>query len=54
MVHSVFGDLLAAVLLACSSARIFFLKYERVDTAAVLVPVSLAVVVLQIFSWNID
>ena len=41
-------------MLACSSARIFFLKYERVDTAAVLVPLSLVIVVLQIFSWNID
>ena len=54
MAYSVFGNLLAAVLLACSSARIFFLKYERVDTAAVLVPLSLVIVVLQIFSWNID
>ena len=54
MVHSMFGDLLAAALLAVSSARIFFLKYERVDTLAVLVPVSLAVIVLQILSWNVD
>ncbi|MBM7023070.1 hypothetical protein [Treponema sp. Marseille-Q4523] len=54
MAYSVFGDLLAALLLAGSSARIFFLKYERVDTAAVLVPLSLVIVVLQIFSWNID
>nr|WP_180485224.1 hypothetical protein [Treponema socranskii] len=54
MVYSVFGDLLAAFLLAASSARIFFLKHERFDTAAVLVPPALIVIILQILAWNID
>lgn len=54
MAYSVFGDLLVAFLLAASSARIFFLKYERLDTAAVLAPLALIVIVLQILAWNID
>jgi hypothetical protein len=52
--YSVLGEMLIVFLLVINSSRIFFLKYERVDTLAVLAPFAVIVVLLQIIAWNAD
>ena len=54
MSNSVLGNLLVAFLLVAASSRIFFLKHERVDAVAVLVPLAFVASVLQIVAWNAD
>jgi hypothetical protein len=54
MQYSVLGEMLIVFLLVINSSRIFFLKYERVDTLAVLAPFAVLVAVLQITAWNAD
>jgi hypothetical protein len=54
MSYSVLGEMLVAFLLIVNSSRIFFLRYERIDTLAVLSPVALFIILLQIIAWNAD
>jgi len=54
MAYSVLGKMLIVFLLVVNSGRIFFLKYERVDTLAVLAPFAVIVALLQILAWNAD
>ncbi|MCK9169674.1 MAG: hypothetical protein M0P01_04605 [Treponema sp.] len=54
MTYSVLGQMLIVFLLVINSGRIFFLKYERVDTLAVLAPFAVIVALLQIIAWNAD
>lgn len=54
MTYSVLGELLIVFLLVVNSSRIFFLKYERVDTLAVLAPLAVVVALLQTAAWNAD
>lgn len=54
MSYSVLGEMLIVFLLIVNSGRILFLKYERIDTLAVLSPVALIIAVLQIAAWNAD
>lgn len=42
------------VLLIFNSTRSFFLKYSRIDSLAVLAPISMVLVILQILAWGID
>src|SRR5574344_576392 len=54
MVYSALGELLVVFLLIVSCGRIFFLKYERIDTLAVLAPAAFIIRILQILAWNAD
>lgn len=54
MSYSVLGEMLVAFLLIVNSSRIFFLRYERIDTLAVLSPAALFIILLQIIAWNAD
>ncbi len=54
MTYSVLGELLIVFLLVVNSSRIFFLKYERVDTLAVLAPLAVIIALLQTAAWNAD
>jgi hypothetical protein len=54
MTYSALGEMLVVFLLVINSSRIFFLKYERVDTLAVLAPLAVIVALLQIAAWNAD
>ena len=54
MAYSALGELLIVFLLIVSSGRIFFLKYERIDTLAALAPAAFIISILQILAWNAD
>ncbi|MGP1458054.1 MAG: hypothetical protein ACTTKL_01930 [Treponema sp.] len=54
MSHPVFGEFLILFLLLVSGARIFFLKYGKLDTLTILAPLSLLLSILQIASWGAD
>lgn len=51
---SFLGEALILVLLIFNSTRAFFLKYSRIDSLAVLAPISVVLAVLQILAWGID
>ncbi len=48
------GEALILALLIFNCARFFFLKYGRIDSLAVLAPISVALTVLQILAWGVD
>ena len=48
------GEALILSLLIFNCARFFFLKYGRIDSLAVLAPISVVLTVLQILAWGID
>lgn len=54
MENPVLGEWLVLFLLFLNCSRIFFLKYGKVDSLAVLAPVSILFSVLQIFAWGVD
>lgn len=51
---SVFGELLILFLITANCARIFFLRYGKVDSLTILAPISFVLCLLQIFAWGID
>lgn len=54
MSNPVFGEFLILFLLLVSGVRIFFVKYGKVDTLAILAPLAAALSVLQIIAWGAD
>lgn len=49
-----FGELLIISLIFLNCARIFLLKFGKVDSLTILAPISVVLAVLQILSWNAD
>ena len=47
-----FGELLILFLIFLNCARIFLLKFGKVDSLTVLAPVSLVLAFLHIIAWN--
>ena len=54
MPNPIFGELLILFLLILNSARIFFLKYGKIDSLTVLAPLCTILSVLQIIAWGAD
>lgn len=54
MENSVIGELLILFLLILCCGRMFFLKFGRIDSLAILAPICVALSVLQILAWNVD
>lgn len=54
MANPLFGQLLILSLLFINSVRIFFLKFGKVDSLAVLAPLCVVLSVLQIIAWKAD
>lgn len=48
------GELLILFLILLNCARIFLLKFGKVDSLTVLAPISVIIAVFQIFAWNAD
>lgn len=54
MESSFFGEILILFLMFLNCARIFFLKYGKVDSLTILAPICLILAILQITAWNAD
>ena len=54
MSNPIFGEMLILFLLIAGSARIFFVKYGKVDTLAILAPLAAVLAVLQTAAWGAD
>ena len=54
MSNPIFGELLILFLLLLNSARIFFLKYGKIDALTVLAPLCAILSALQIIAWGAD
>lgn len=54
MSHQVLGQILVLLLIIICCSRMFFLKFGKVDSLAVLAPVSVLLSVLLIFAWKIN
>ena len=49
-----FGEMLIISLILLNCARIFLLKFGKVDSLTILAPISVVLAVLQILAWNAD
>ncbi len=54
MGNPIFSELLILFLLILNCSRIFFLKYGKIDSLAVLAPLALFFSLLHFFAWGVD